>query len=67
MAQKIEVVCDRCGKEIPRYYDIKSVSAKIQLWGIGEYRTSGGQRIDLCEDCYIDFMSFLEMAGDSDG
>ena len=66
MAQKIEVVCDRCGKEIPRYYDIKNVSAKIQLWGIGEYRTSGGQRIDLCEDCYIDFVSFLEMVGDSD-
>lgn len=66
MAQKIEVVCDRCGKEIPRYYDIKNVSAKIQLWGIGEYRASGGQRIDLCEDCYIDFVSFLEMVGDSD-
>lgn len=60
MAQKTEIICDRCGKEISRYYDIKNVSAKIQLWGVGTYRTSGGQRIDFCEDCYCAFVSFLE-------
>lgn len=63
MAQKVEVICDRCGKEISRYYDIKNSSAKIQLWGVGEYRASGGQRIDLCEDCYCDFVSFLDGKG----
>ena len=60
MSQKTETLCDRCGREIPSYYDIKNVSAKLHLWGVGEHRTSGGQRIDLCEDCYIDFISFLE-------
>jgi protein-arginine kinase activator protein McsA len=64
MAQKVEIICDRCSKEISRYYDIKNVSAKIQLWGVGEYRTSSGQRIDLCEDCYIDFITFLERGTD---
>ena len=62
MSQKVEVTCDRCGKMISLYQDIKNSSAKIQLWGIGEYRASGGQRIDFCEDCYIDFVSFLEGA-----
>ena len=65
MSQKTETICDRCGREIPRYYDIKSVSAKIQLWGVGENRTSYGQRVDLCEDCFIDFVKFLE-SSDSD-
>lgn len=60
MSQKVEIICDRCGNEISRYYDIKNASAKIQLWGVGEYRASGGQRIDLCEYCYADFIMFLE-------
>lgn len=60
MSQKIEILCDRCGNEISRYYDIKNTSAKIQLWGVGEGRTSVGQRIDLCEDCYTEFLRFLE-------
>lgn len=60
MAQKVEITCDRCGIEIPRYYDIKNASAKIQLWAVGEYRSSGGQRIDLCPECYEDFVTFLE-------
>ena len=59
MAQKIEVLCDRCGKEISNY-DIKISSAKIHLWRVGENRTSAGQRIDLCEDCYVDFIKFLD-------
>ena len=60
MAQKVEITCDRCGIEILRYYDIKNASAKIQLWAVGEYRTSGGQRIDLCLECYEKFVTFLE-------
>ena len=59
MAQRIEVLCDRCGKEI-KSYDIKISSAKIQLWGVGKYRIGPGQRIDLCEECYVDFIKFLE-------
>ena len=59
MSQKVEILCDRCGREIVSY-DIKISSAKIQLWGVGEYRTSAGQRIDLCESCYEKFITFLE-------
>lgn len=63
MAQKIETLCDRCGKEIISY-DIKISSAKIHLWGVGENRTGPGQRIDLCEDCYEKFVNFLESEED---
>lgn len=59
MSQKVEVVCDRCSKGI-NSYDIKISSAKIQLWGVGEYRTGPGQRIDLCPHCYEKFVNFME-------
>ena len=62
MSQKVEVLCDRCGREIISY-DIKISSAKLQLWSVGENRTGPGQRIDLCEECYIDFVKFLEGGG----
>ena len=65
MSQKTETICDRCGREISRYYDIKNVSAKNQLWGVGKNRTSYGQRVDLCEDCFIDFVKFLESSDDN--
>ena len=61
MSQKIEVLCDRCGKEIASY-DIKISSAKIHLWGVGENRTGPGQRIDLCTECYEAFVGFTEGA-----
>ena len=60
MSQKVEVTCDRCGKMISLYQDIKNSSAKITLWGVGEPRSSFGQRIDLCSDCYEEFVSFME-------
>ncbi len=59
MSQKTEVFCDRCGREITDY-DIKISSAKIHLWGVGEPRSYGGQRIDLCVECYNRFVDFLE-------
>ena len=59
MSAKTEIICDRCGKEITSY-DIKISSAKMHLWGVEENRTSPGQRIDLCEECYEDFLVFLE-------
>lgn len=59
MSQKVEVMCDRCDKEITDY-DIKISSAKIHLWGVGEHRSYQPQRIDLCVKCYSDLVSFLE-------
>ena len=67
MAQKKEIICDRCGKEIVEptgyyapTYALKNYSAKITLWAVGEPRSSFGQRIDLCPDCYEKFVNFLE-------
>lgn len=67
MAQKTEIVCDRCGKEISNpingycpTYALKNYSAKITLWPVGEPRSSFGQRIDLCPDCYEEFVGFME-------
>ena len=59
MSRKTEVLCDRCGKEISSY-DIKISSARIDLWSPGVPRSYGGQRIDLCEDCFEEFTCFLE-------
>lgn len=59
MSRKTEVVCDRCGGEIDSY-DIKMSSARIDFWGVGELRSMPGQRIDLCENCAMKFVSFLE-------
>ncbi len=67
MAQSMQIICDRCGEEIINpascyhpTYALKNYSAKITLWPVGEPRSSFGQRIDLCEDCYIEFVKFLE-------
>lgn len=67
MSRVTQISCDRCGKEIKNKHDgyhpnynPKTVSAKIQLWPVGEYRGSQGQRIDLCEECYEKFINFLE-------
>ena len=57
---KVEtVICDRCGKELTSY-NLTQVSARIELWGIGERRSGASQRIDLCEDCYNAFITFME-------
>ena len=70
MAQKTEIVCDRCGKEIINpavcycpTYALKNYSAKITLWDVGEPRSNGGRRIDLCPTCYERFVDFLEGGG----
>ena len=57
-----EVVCDRCGKtrELRTKNDIIISFAKIDLWQVAQHRTDAPQRIDLCEDCFSDFVSFLE-------
>ena len=60
---KIEIItCDKCGKELTAINNaqISQSSARIDLYGIGERRTCPSQRIDLCEDCYQQFINFLE-------
>lgn len=60
-----EIVCDRCGKrkEVCTKADSVNASAMLKLWGVGEYRGNPPQRIDLCCECYEEFISFLEKGG----
>lgn len=59
MSKKIIVNCDLCGAELPTFAT-KDQSAQIRLCAPGDYRGSGGQRIDLCLSCYERFITFLE-------
>ena len=54
-----EIICDKCGKEIDYYFQ-KNMSAKLMLWGIGVNRYNQGQRIDLCEECFEEFLKMYE-------
>ena len=65
--RKAEMYCDRCGERITntkgcynQNYALRDDSAKITLWGVGENRSTSGQRIDLCVSCYDDFVAFME-------
>ena len=62
MSRKQIFVCDRCGKESTAINNaqIRETSARIDLYPIGQPRTYPSQRIDLCEDCYQEFINFLE-------
>lgn len=64
MSRREIFVCDKCGKELTGINNtqIREVSARIDLYAIGERRTCPSQRIDLCEDCFEKFVSFLEEA-----
>ena len=72
MARRNELTCDRCGDVIANMDRcgvqlIKEVSAKIHYWGIGQPRSYGEQRIDLCISCTEAFNRFLENKdGDND-
>ena len=64
---KIEtLICDKCGKELAFINNVQlsKQSARIDLYAIGERRTCPSQRIDLCEDCYQEFVNFLENGND---
>ena len=63
MSKRTEVVCDRCGREIIDY-DIKMSSARLNVWAVGIHRSYSGQRIDLCQGCYEQFVNFMEGAND---
>ena len=62
MSKKISINCDLCGVEISQY-DTKDNSAQIRLFAPCEYRGNGGQRIDLCLNCYEKFIRFVETGG----
>lgn len=57
-----EVICDRCGKKqsLVTKNDIIISFARIALHGVGQGRTTPAQRIDLCEQCYEQFIAFME-------
>lgn len=63
MSKSLKYFCDRCGNEIKGVINntqLSEKSARIDLYAIGERRTCPSQRIDLCEDCYQEFINFLE-------
>ena len=62
MSRSLKYFCDRCGKEfeVINNKQLSDKSARIDLYEIGRQRTCPSQRIDLCEDCYQDFINFLE-------
>ena len=60
---KVEtVICDKCGRELTAFNNaqISQTSARIDLYPIGCRRTAPSQRIDLCAECFEQFVSFLE-------
>ncbi len=60
---KIEkIICDRCGIEFEfiNNAQLSAQSARIDLYQIGQPRSYPSQRIDLCEECYEQFINFLE-------
>lgn len=62
MSKIEQIICDRCGKELTAFNNaqISKTSARIDLYPIGQPRTYPSQRIDLCEECYEQFVNFLE-------
>ena len=64
MSRQEIIICDRCGKELTAINNaqISEASARIDLYAIGQRRTCPSQRIDLCEECYERFVTFLESA-----
>ena len=47
-------------KDIINNAQLSQKTARIDLYPVGEARTCPSQRIDLCEDCYQEFINFLE-------
>ena len=62
MSRVEKILCDRCGKELAFVNNVQlsKQSARIDLYAIDKRRTCPSQRIDLCEDCYQEFINFLE-------
>lgn len=62
MSKTMSYICDICGAEIIGHsaQAAASKSALIKLWTPGEYRAGPGQRMDLCLDCYEQFVRLVE-------
>ena len=62
MGRRIELVCDKCGKELTAINNaqISQKSARLDLYPIGQPRTYPSQRIDFCEDCFCRFLEMYE-------
>ncbi len=62
MSKVEQIICDKCGKELTAINNaqISQKSARLDLYPIGQPRTYPSQRIDFCEDCYQEFINFLE-------
>ncbi len=62
MSRRMSYICDICGREIIGHSAqvVAAESARIKLWGPGEYRAGPGQQMDLCMTCYNRFVNFLE-------
>lgn len=64
MSRRAELICNRCGRTIVNLDRcgtnmVKEYSAKIHYWGVGQPRSYGEQRIDLCAECAEKFVRFL--------
>lgn len=57
-----KVTCDRCGKDLTAINNaqLSATSTRIDLYPQGQPRTYPSQRIDLCEECFQEFINFLE-------
>lgn len=64
MSKYMSYICDICGTEIVGHsaHAVAEESARIKLWPPGAYRAGPGQNIDLCQECFNRFVSFLETA-----
>jgi hypothetical protein len=62
MSRVQKYYCDKCGKEIDAINNaqLSQKTARIDLYPVGVARTCPSQRIDLCEDCFQEFINFLE-------
>lgn len=58
MSKKEVYTCDRCGKEMYLFTN-KFNFATIHLYQPYARRSGAFERIDLCESCFQDFVSFM--------
>lgn len=64
MSKSVSYLCDICGKEIFGHsvQAVAGETALIKLWPPGEYRAGPGQRMDMCLECFEQFVNFLDGA-----
>lgn len=62
MSRLQTILCDKCGAEINAINNVQvsQISARIDLYPIGQPRTYPSQRIDLCEGCFAEFVNWID-------